>query len=141
MKGVARWFEALPDDVVTFKDERNRTLYDLRHAPRPGGDAPAPARLLPEFDGVMLGWQDRTRMISADDARLIANRNLQVPAVVLVDGFVRGTWKLERKRRAATLTVRAFRPLARAELEAVEEEALALIGTFEGEATPTVAFT
>jgi hypothetical protein len=140
MKGVARWFEALGDEVVTYRDERKRTLYDLRDAPRPGGETPAPARLLPEFDGVMLGWQDRTRMISADDARLIANRNLQVPAVVLVDGFVRGTWKLERTRRAATLTVRAFRPLDTRARRAVEQEALGLMGTFEPDASASVAF-
>ncbi len=141
MKGVARWFEALGEDVVAFKDERKRTLYDLRDAPLPGGDTPAPARLLPEFDGVMLGWQDRTRMISTDDARLIANRNLQVPAVVLVDGFVCGTWKLEHKRKVATLTVRAFRPIAPAEAEALEEEALGLLRTFESDAAPSVVFT
>jgi hypothetical protein len=140
MKGVARWFDALGEDVVRFEDERKRTLYDLRDAPRPGGDTPAPARLLPEFDGVMLGWQDRTRMISSDDARLIANRNLQIPAVLLVDGFVRGTWKLERKCKAATLTVRAFRPLAPSEAEAVGEEALALMRTFEGDATASVVY-
>jgi hypothetical protein len=141
MKAVARWFDALGDDVVTFRDERKRTLYDLRDAPRPGGETPAPARLLPEFDGVMLGWQDRTRMISTDDARLIANRNLQIPAVMLVDGFVRGTWKLERTRKAATLTVRAFRRLATREAEAVEHEALGLIRMFEGDAAPSVVFT
>src|SRR5262249_37886795 len=130
MKGVASWFAALGDDVVQLKEDRNRTLYDLRDAPRPDGDTPAPVRLLPEFDGVMLGWQDRTRMISAQDAKLIANRNLQVPAVMLLDGFVSGTWKLERKRKTATLTIRAFRPLEAAERAAVEQEAHGLMTTF-----------
>jgi hypothetical protein len=124
-----------------LKDERQRTLYDLRDAPRPGGETPAPARLLPEFDGVMLGWQDRTRVISAEDARRIANRNLQIPAVVLVDGFVCGTWKLERKRKAAVVTVRAFRPLRDAERQEVEEEAFGLLRTFEPDGAPSVSFT
>ena len=140
MHGVARWFAALGDDLVTLRDERRRTLYDLRDAPRPGGETPAPPRLLPEFDGVMLGWQDRTRMISAEDARVIANRNLQIPAVVLVDGFVGGTWKLERKRKVAVVTVKAFRALSKAERAALEEEALGLLRAFEPEAAPSVAF-
>ncbi|MBV9579244.1 MAG: AlkZ family DNA glycosylase, partial [Chloroflexi bacterium] len=140
LKGVARWFEALGDDVVILEDERKRRLYDLRDAPRPAGDTPAPPRLLPDFDGVMLGWQDRTRMLSADDARLIANRNLQVPAVVLLDGAVSGTWKLERKRKAATLTIRTFRPLPKPDQSALETEALSLIQTFEPDATPGVSF-
>jgi hypothetical protein len=140
MKGVARWFEAPGNDVVALEDDRKRTLYDLRDAPRPGGETPAPARLLPEFDGVMLGWQDRTRVISAEDAKRIANRNLQVPAVVLLDGFVGGTWKLERKRKVATVTIRTFRPISKADRTALEEEADALVRTFEPEAASAVSF-
>ena len=140
MKGVARWFETLGDDVLTLKDDRKRTLYDLRDAPRPNAEAPAKPRLLPEFDAVMLGWQDRTRIISAEDARLIANRNLQVPAVVLVDGFVVGTWKVERKRKAASVTIRTFRPIVADARATLEREALDLLHTFEPDATPGVSF-
>ena len=140
MKGVARWFEALGADVVLLRDERKRTFYDLRDAPRPAADVPVRPRLLPEFDGVMLGWQDRTRMISADDAKLIANRNLQVPAVVLVDGFVGGTWKIERKRKVASVTIRTFRPISLDDRQALEEEALSLLRTFEPDSTPAVSF-
>jgi hypothetical protein len=140
MKGVAGWFESLGQDVVLLKDERARTLYDLRDAPRPDANTPAPPRLLPEFDGVMLGWQDRTRMISADDAKLIANRNLQIPAVVLLDGFVGGTWRLERKRKTATVSVRTFRPVSNRDKRALEEEAFSLVRTFEPDATSEVSF-
>jgi hypothetical protein len=141
MKSVGQWFEALGDDAIVLRDERKRTLYDLRDAPRPPADTPAPPRLLPEFDGVMLGWQDRTRVISADDAPLIANRNLQVPAVVLVDGFVAGTWKVERKRKTALVTIRLFRPISAGDRQALEEEGLALLRTFETEASASVSFT
>jgi hypothetical protein len=141
MKGVAPWFEALGNEVVLLRDDRKRALYDLRDAPRPGADVPAAPRLLPDFDGVMLGWQDRTRMISAEDTRHIANRNLQIPAVVLLDGFVGGTWRLERKRKSATLSIRTFRSISRADRRALESEALALLGTFEPNAAPEVSFT
>ena len=140
MKGVAHWFESLAEELVVLTDERNRTLYDLRNAPRPSGDTPAPPRLLPDFDGVMLGWQDRARMISAGDARQIANRNLQVPAVVLLDGRVGGTWKLERKARTATGRVRTFRPLSRTDRRALEAEALSLAATFEPDVVSAVSF-
>jgi hypothetical protein len=141
LKRVAPWFEALKDDAVVLRDDRKRTLYDLPDAPRPDADTPVLPRLLPEFDGVMLGWQDRTRMISVEDARQIANRNLQVPAVVLLDGFVGGTWKLERKRKAATLTIRTFRPISKVDRSALEEEAHAMLRTFEPDAAPAVLFT
>jgi hypothetical protein len=137
---VAHWFESLGEDVITLRDDRKRTLYDLRDARRPDGATPAPPRLLPDFDGIMLGWQDRTRMISAEDARQIANRNLQIPGVVLLDGFVGGTWKLERKRRSATVAIRTFRSISSTERSGLEEEALGLVRTFEPDATLAVTF-
>ena len=41
-------------DLVRFADERGRTLHDLADAPRPDANAPAPVRLLPMWDSVLL---------------------------------------------------------------------------------------
>ena len=46
-----------------------------------------------------------------------------VDAVVLVDGFVRGRWKVARAKRSAELVVEAFVPIPRAHARAVREEA------------------
>jgi len=140
LKGTAELFAALGDDLVVLADERGRRLYDLPQAPRPAANVPAPPRLLPDFDAVMLGWQDRTRVISAEHRQRLATPNLQIPPVVLVDGFVAGTWKLARTRRTATISITPFAPLAAADAQAVEAEAAALLATFEPDASGLVRF-
>ena len=138
LKGVATLFEG--DDVVTFSDARGKLLHDLKDAPRPGGDTPAPPRFVPDFDAVTQGHQDRARIVPAEHAPRIASRNLQVPPMLLVDGFVVGTWKLEAKRKTATVTVTAFGKLGTRDREAVEAEATALAKAFEPAAEPAVVF-
>lgn len=140
LKGVAPLFEALGPELVTFRDARNRILHDLRDAPRPSGDTPAPPRLVPDFDAVTQGHQDRARILPAEHAPRIASKNLQVPPMLLVDGFVAGTWKLEARRKTATVTVTAFETLRAVDRKAVEAEALGLARTFEPDAEAVVVF-
>ena len=140
LKGVAPLFEALGPELVTFRDARKRVLYDLEDAPRPDGDTPAPPRLVPDFDAVTQGHQDRARILPAEHAPRIASKNLQVPPMLLVDGFVAGTWRLEAKRKTATVTVTAFETLSAKVRKAVEAEAVDLAKTFEPAAEPTVVF-
>lgn len=140
LKGVAALFEDLGDELVTFRDARKKVLYDLKDAPRPAGDTPAPPRLVPDFDAVTQGHQDRARIVPAEHAARIASKNLQVPPMLLVDGFVAGTWKLEAKRKVATVTVTAFEKLSAKDRKAVEAEAVDLVKAFEPAAEPTVTF-
>ncbi|MES2342965.1 MAG: winged helix DNA-binding domain-containing protein [Pseudomonadota bacterium] len=140
LKGVAPLFEALGSELVTFRDARKRTLYDLKDAPRPDGDTPAPPRLAPDFDAVTQGHQDRARILPAEHAPRIASKNLQVPPMLLVDGFVAGTWKLEAKRKTATVTITAFETLSAKARKAIEAEAIDLARTFEPQAEPAVVF-
>jgi hypothetical protein len=76
-----------------FRDERGRLLLDVPGAPLPGPDAPAPPRLLPAFDNVLLSHADRTRVISDEHRRVVISGGIVDP-VVLVDGFVAGRWRL-----------------------------------------------
>jgi len=119
--------DRLRSHLRTFRDEHGRELFDLPDAPRPDPDAPAPPRFLPEFDNLILSHADRTRIIADDHRRVIASKNGMVPATVLVDGFVRGTWKIERTRGKATLVIEPFEPLARKDREALAEEGERLI--------------
>jgi hypothetical protein len=140
LKGLKDAIAGMEDELVAFKHGR-RTLYDLPDAPRPGEDAPAPPRLLPEFDSLLLAHQDRTRVIADDRRKALATRNLRVLATFLVDGFVAGSWAVERKRGAATLTLSAFEPLAPAVKDELAAEAEALLRFLDdGEAEPRVAF-
>ena len=119
------------DELVAFTSTAGRrTLYDLPDAPRPDEDAPAPPRLLPEFDSLLLAHQDRTRVIDDERRKALATKNLRVQATFLVDGFVAGSWAIERKRGTATLTLVGVRAARRSrskdELAAEAEGLLAL---------------
>lgn len=133
-------FERLRPRLITFRDEGGRELFDLPDAPRPDPDTPAPARFVAAFDNLILSHADRTRVVADEHRRAIASRNGMVPATVLVDGFVRGTWKTARGRRETTLSIEPFESLAKRDREALAEEGERLLrfvtgpegtGTFE----------
>ena len=124
--------DRLRSRLRTFRDEQGNELFDLADAPRPDPDTPSPPRFLPEFDNLILSHADRTRIIANDYRKVIASKNGMVPATVLVDGFVRGTWKTERARGLATLMIEPFEPLAKKDRDALSEEGERLI-RFTGE--------
>lgn len=140
--GLAEVVEGL--DLVVLSDEDGRALYDLPGMAYPGPDTPAPVRLLPEFDNLMVAYTDRTRVLS-DDYRKRVCVGAMVAATVLVDGTVRGTWKLRwdkaRGRESATLTVDLFERLSRADHDEVAREAERLLAfAAAGSDTTTVEF-
>jgi Winged helix DNA-binding domain len=119
--------ERLRGHLRVFSDESGKELFDLPDAPMPDPDTPAPPRFLPEFDNLILSHADRTRVIAEEYRKAIASKNGMVPATVLVDGFVRGTWKTERSRGKATLEIKPFEPLTKADRDALVEEGERLI--------------
>lgn len=68
-------------------------LFDVPGAALPAEDTPAPPRLLPMWDSVLLGWFDRGRVIPPDYRRLVARSNGDVLPTLLVDGYVAGVWR------------------------------------------------
>ena len=133
---LADVFQRLRPRLITFRDGRGRELFDLPDAPRPDPGTPAPPRFVPEFDNLILSHADRTRVIADEYRKAIASRNGMVPATVLLDGFVRGTWKAERSRARATLVITPFEPLAKDDRDALAEEGEQLI-RFVGEGAQT----
>lgn len=141
VKGLKPVLEALAPELRTCRDERGRTLYDLPDAPRPGEDVPAPPRLLPPFDSVLLAHDDRSRIVADEHRPALITKNLRVRAAFLVDGVVAGTWDVTRTRRAATLTLTPFGRLPAAAKRALRDEGEALLAFIEGpDAAGTVAF-
>ena len=126
--------EALRPQLTTFSDERGRELFDLPKAPRPNEDEPAPVRFLPEFDNLLLAYADRTRFIAKEHRPHIASRNLFVPATFLVDGAIAGTWRVERKRKSATLELKPFVALTKAVRRELAEEGDSLLRFMEPDA-------
>jgi hypothetical protein len=126
LQGLREVVERL--ELREVRDESGTVLFDLPDAPFPDPDTPAPVRLLPEYDNCLRSHADRRRVMTAENrALLFASKNDAPMPAVLVDGFVRGTWKLQRARRTASLVVRPFGPLSRKELAAVTEEAERLL--------------
>jgi hypothetical protein len=121
LTGGAAVFARLRPKLRVFADERGRELFDVPRAPLPDPDVPAPVRFLPDYDNALLGHADRARIVAAADlARLRAENGFLPP--FLVDGFVRGTWKVERAKDRATLVLRPFSRLAGPDRAALEEE-------------------
>jgi DNA glycosylase AlkZ-like len=124
-------FESLGSELARFRDERGRELFDLKEAPRPSPDEPAPVRLLPEFDNLVLAHDDRTRVISDDHRKGLTTKNLRVRATILVDGSVAGFWKLEKSRGTATIVIEPLVRLRAADRKAALAEAEALAAFME----------
>lgn len=134
LRGVAELIAPVRAKLVTFKDSRGRELFDLAKAPRPDGDVPAPVRFLPEYDSVVIAHADRARLVDEKFRKALITKNLIIPATFLVDGRIAGTWKLERKKAIATLTLAPFVPIVKAARAALQEEGEALAKFMEPEA-------
>ena len=120
-----RDFEHALDGLPTHRTEEGRMLYDGPRAPLPDGDAPAPVRFLPKWDNALLGFADRTRVMSDEIRKKVIGKNGDVAQTVLVDGFVAATWSADPKGK---VTVHPFAPLPRVWRCKVADEAARLEG-------------
>ena len=111
-----RDFADLLDGLVRLRDDRERELLDLPRAPRPAADTPAPVRLLPKFDNVLL---DRQRVLPEEYRKLVVRKNADVQPTFTVDGYVAGIWRLEKRR----VVTEPFAPLPRVARRELEDEA------------------
>jgi hypothetical protein len=110
------------DRVATrrFRSEDGTELLDLPRAPVPAADTPAPVRLLPTWDAVLLAHARRTGILPEEyRARVFNTKMPQSIGTFLVDGFVAGTWKHDGKR----IRLDSFEKLDRATRRELDEEA------------------
>lgn len=121
--------------IVRSRDEAGRTLLDLPNGPLPDPDTPAPPRLLPMWDSVLLAHDVRTRVLPDVYRKAVIARNGDVLPTFLVDGFVAGLWWAEEDPPGtARIRLEPFSPLKRPIRVALEEEAerlAAFIGPHE----------
>jgi hypothetical protein len=124
--GLREVFERLRPQLMTFRDEQGRELFDLPDAPRPPEDTPAPPRFLPEYDNLLLSHDDRTRFYDRD-----YRDRLGWKGTLLLDGLLSGVWRIRDK----TLTVELLGSVGaqtRAEVENEAERLRAFAATGHG---------
>jgi hypothetical protein len=130
--------ERLRPRLATFRDERDGELFDLVDAPRPDPDVPAPPRFLPEYDNVLLGHADRSRIIPARRRIPLPPGNGATRGTVLLDGMFAGEWRVDRAGHRATLRIAPFEPMTATERTALEDEAMRLLAFTANGADPEI---
>lgn len=135
-------FARLAPQLVTFRAEDGRELFDLPDAPRPDEETTVPVRILAPFDNVLLGHKDRSRIMSAGSKPLMFTKNGLIRPTVLVDGFAAGIATTTRSKDIATLTIDLFHELSHSLRGEIEMEGLRLLAFAEPTAaTHQVEFT
>jgi hypothetical protein len=126
--------EGLGDDVRRDRASDGRELLDLADAPRATGDEEAPARFLSRWDSVIIGYDDRSRILPAEFAGAVLKKNADILATFLVDGFVGGTWTSETVKGEGVLRLAALAKVPKAERAALEDEGERLVRFVERDA-------
>jgi len=116
----------LDPELRHFRDEKGRALLDLRRAPLPDPETPAPVRFLPRWDASLLGYAppERERILPEMLRRKVIRNNGDVLQSVLVDGFVSALWTIDKKRG---LELEPLRRLTKAERVAIGDEGERLV--------------
>jgi hypothetical protein len=115
--------DGLAGELERLEGPDGSELFDVPGASRPSEDTPAPPRLLPMWDSVLLAHADRSRVIPPDYRRLVARQNGDVLPTLLVDGYVAGVWRPVEGGIEAT----AFHRLPKAAWTGLAAEARALV--------------
>ncbi|MBB6035166.1 winged helix DNA-binding domain-containing protein [Phytomonospora endophytica] len=110
-----------------FRDENGTELFDLADAPRPDGDAEAPARLVGPFDNLLLSYADRSRVISESQLKRVMTNNGILRGSLFADGFFVGAWDVVRTKTSATVSLAPFAPVSKTRLAELEAEAARLL--------------
>jgi hypothetical protein len=114
---------ALADQVIELEGPNGAPLFDVAGALLPAEDTPAPPRLLPMWDSILLAYSDRSRVIPPDYRRLVIRQNGDVLPALLVDGYVAGVWRTVEGGIEATV----FHALSDEAWEGFAAEARALV--------------
>ena len=80
------------------------------------------ARLLPQFDALIMGHKDKSRFIEPADRGVIFLPRGDVAPTLMVSGRVKGTWRMRKGRRVWDLTVSPSQTLPMDEREMIEAE-------------------
>jgi len=107
-------FERLREELVEVRLEGSNLPHYMLKTDLPAlsaitGEEPAPVRVLPRFDSILLAYKDRQRIIDDRFRTRVYRPAAVVEAVVLVDGRVAGTWRMKKTTRELQVVYEPFR--------------------------------
>ncbi len=107
-------FERLKEQLAEVRLEGSKLPHFLLKSDLPDllattGEEPAPVRVLPRFDSILLGHRDRQRLIDDAFRTRVFRPAAVVEAVVLVHGRVAGTWRMKKTTRELQVVYEPFR--------------------------------
>ena len=126
--------EGLGDEIRRDRAENGREVLDLVDAPIATGDEDAPARFLSRWDSVVIGYDDRTRILPPKLSAAVIKKNADILATFLVDGLIGGTWTSETVKGRGILRLTALVKLPKAARAALEDEGERLVRFVERDA-------
>lgn len=130
LAGLGVVLERLRPRLRVYRDETGRELYDVPDGLFAAADAPAPVRLLPQYDNVFLSHADRSRILE----RVRWDSSFAHRGTVFVDGFLAGAWRLHDPRREAKLAIELRTRVSARELRDARAEGEALLAFLTPEA-------
>jgi hypothetical protein len=136
LAGLSAAVARLRPELRAFVDAQGRELLDVRNGPLPRSSTAAPVRFLPEFDNVLVAYSDRTRIIPEEHRARVTRQLGRAP--VLVDGYVRALWRIDRRRDRACLEIEPLDSIAYGAKAEVEREGVRLLGFVAGDVAATV---
>ncbi len=133
LPAAAEVLDRLRPRLRLIRDDQGRVLFDLPDAPRPAADTPAPVRFLPVYDNVTLSHADRGRIVEEHHRRTVLKLDMINFGSILVDGFGRAIWRVERERggEGVTLDVALLEKLSAGDTDAVGAEGERLLTFLE----------
>jgi len=105
------------DDLVTHEDEQGKPLYDVAEGELADEDAPAPVRLLGQYDNVWLSHAGRDRVTTPESRTHWMGVNGGLAATIFADGMLVGLWTVTDGRVEVVQTIRDLSKKEKSELD------------------------
>ncbi|QIG42728.1 winged helix DNA-binding domain-containing protein [Nocardioides anomalus] len=116
--GVTRLAPVLKGlDLVVHEGPDGKALYDVPDAPLADEDAPAPVRLLGQYDNLWLSHAGRDRVTTPETRRVWQGPNGGLANTVFADGMLVGLWRAADGRVVLDEPVRPLSPAEREQLD------------------------
>lgn len=112
--------EVLRNDLVREDFNSNEEYYSFGEGFGDASDPPSVV-ILPEFDGLMMGYKDKSRFLPHDRIKKVFWGLGGINRTILLDGFVAAIWKRKREGTGMIVSVKPLRTLEAQERDSIRE--------------------